>query len=577
VSLRTRLFVALAAISAAPILVLTLAFGTRARQRVEDAERERLTQSLEAVRNRIDARRSQAARTLERVAAQELPMLDPALIPAGESIAPRLARSLATGTDLDVLEIVGGDGRVLSSLHWPTGFGLNDADIVLSADASLRLETAAAGRGAIEKLSVTSQTRVALHGRPLTLRGGYFLDAEFFADFHVLLGVEVGCWDPVRARWYTREASPLEAWIPEPFSVSSGTASDPRANPPEPWTWVRSSLTPQIELVATAPRSARVSQLDGLIGVTRNIAAAAVGTALLFAWFLSAWVSRPLQELARGVERIAAGDWRLPLSTPRADEFGDLARAFDDMTASLRLSQVRLQRSERVAAWREMARRLAHELKNPLFPIQISIETTIRALERETDRIPVDLLELVRASSTTTLQELAALRKIIDEFGAFARMPPPAPRSVDLAALLERVLALRRNSAPRVEMQLDLAPGLPLMRADADQIARAIGNLVANAIDAMPDGGTLTLRARADTREVVIDVQDTGSGIPANARERLFTPYYTSKRSGTGLGLSIVQAIVSDHGGHIDIHASADTGTTFRLVLPLEGPPEQRR
>jgi signal transduction histidine kinase len=115
------------------------------------------------------------------------------------------------------------------------------------------------------------------------------------------------------------------------------------------------------------------------------------------------------------------------------------------------------------------------------------------------------------------------------------------------------------------------------MRADADQIARAIGNLVANAIDAMPDGGTLTLRARADTREVVIDVQDTGSGIPANARERLFTPYYTSKRSGTGLGLSIVQAIVSDHGGHIDIHASADTGTTFRLVLPLEGPPEQRR
>jgi signal transduction histidine kinase len=218
-----------------------------------------------------------------------------------------------------------------------------------------------------------------------------------------------------------------------------------------------------------------------------------------------------------------------------------------------------------------MARRLAHELKNPIFPIQLSIETLRRALDQAPppgadSRPPFE--GLFRESSETILQELRALRRTIEDFGDFARMPRPTLAPTDVDGVVDQVLALHASRAGTVTVRREREGGLPPAAADPDLLARALGNLVGNAFDAMPDGGILTVRTAARPEGVCIEVADTGPGLTEEQRTRLFTPYYTTKRGGTGLGLAIVQGIVADHGGRIHVDSAAGRGTTFTLTLP---------
>ena len=260
-----------------------------------------------------------------------------------------------------------------------------------------------------------------------------------------------------------------------------------------------------------------------------------------------------------------------------------MAVAFNSMTADLRDSRERAVQAERVAAWREMARRLAHELKNPLFPIQLSIETLRRDLDQRAaaaagGQEPARRAEgdaafaaLFRESSDTILEALQSLRRIVDEFAQFARMPRPQTRPTDVNAVVESVLALHRGG-PGVRVERALAASLPEIPADPDLLGRALGNLVANALEAMPRGGTLTVRTASADGAVRIEVEDAGPGITEEQRTRLFVPYFTTKKGGTGLGLAIVQGIVSDHGGRVEVKSAAGAGTTFTLILPC-GPP----
>jgi len=290
---------------------------------------------------------------------------------------------------------------------------------------------------------------------------------------------------------------------------------------------------------------------------------------LVGAVILSGRIARPVRELAEGARRVAAGDLDAEVPVATGDEIGLLAGSFNAMTADLRHSRERLLQAERVAAWREMARRLAHELKNPIFPIQLSIETLRRALDQDGAQDAARFQSLFRESSDTILDELRSLRAIVEEFSQFARMPPPRLAPTDLGELVERVLALYRARAATVKIETSLAPGLPTVPADRDLLARALGNLVANALEAMPDGGTLAVKTRAAEEGVALEVSDTGPGLTEEQRTRLFTPYYTTKKGGTGLGLAIVQGIVSDHGGRIQVQSTPGAGTTFTLVLPI--------
>jgi len=308
----------------------------------------------------------------------------------------------------------------------------------------------------------------------------------------------------------------------------------------------------------------------------RGVAILVAGGGIVLGIIMSGWaagrVTRPVKQLAAASRQVAGGDWNVHVDARSGDELGQLARAFNQMTEQLIQQRDRLMQAERVAAWRELARRLAHELKNPLFPLQITVENMLRA--RESD--PRQFDEVFRESTSTLLAELANLRLIIGRFSDFAKMPPPELQTVSLNEIVCGALKLfeAQLHAPGkkpITSQLDLQEPLSPIQADPQLLLRAVQNLILNALDAMPSGGMLTLRTRATADGVRLEVSDTGKGLAKEECERLFTPYYTTKQYGTGLGLAIVQSVVSDHGGKIAVESEPERGTTFLIDLPAEG------
>jgi nitrogen fixation/metabolism regulation signal transduction histidine kinase len=244
-----------------------------------------------------------------------------------------------------------------------------------------------------------------------------------------------------------------------------------------------------------------------------------------------------------------------------------LAQSFNRMTEHLTNQREKLVQSERVAAWRELARRLAHELKNPLFPQQLTVENLARARQ-----LPASEFDEVFNESTQTLSmEIANLKTIIGRFSDFSKMPKPELERIDAGDLVNRVYALYATSAGRdganIKIEMNVSPEpMPLM-ADPELLHRALSNLVLNAMDAMPNGGTLTISTEPVGGAVEIRVADTGDGLTPEECERLFTPYYTTKQHGTGLGLAIVQSVVADHAGTIAVVSGKGRGATFVITL----------
>jgi nitrogen fixation/metabolism regulation signal transduction histidine kinase len=305
----------------------------------------------------------------------------------------------------------------------------------------------------------------------------------------------------------------------------------------------------------------------------RDSALLAGGGGIVLAILLSSWasarVTRPVVQLARAAQDVTSGNWNASVHVEGHDEVAQLAESFNRMTSELLAQKERLVQTERVAAWRELARRLAHELKNPLFPLQLTVENLIRAREQ----CPEMFEEIFRESSQTLLAEISNLKGIIGRFSEFSKMPQPQLQRVQVNEIVEAVARLFQaqfnalgREAIHCEMQLDRR--LEPIAADPELLHRALSNLVLNAMDAMPKGGTLTLRTRQDDGKVAIEICDTGSGLTREECERIFTPYYTSKQHGTGLGLAIVQSVVSDHGGRISVQSEPGKGTAFVIELP---------
>jgi len=295
------------------------------------------------------------------------------------------------------------------------------------------------------------------------------------------------------------------------------------------------------------------------------VAAGGILLAVLVSLWTTARITRPVEALATGARAVAAGDWNAQVDVRSGDEIGVLAATFNHMTRQLLEQRDRLVQAERVAAWRELARRLAHELKNPLFPLQITVEN----LQRARASHPEQFDEVFRESTATLLAELGKLRGIIGRFSDFAKMPRPQLEIVDLNELVRESLKLfeAQLRAAGVTLRLELAADVRAIQADPSQLGRALQNLALNAIDAMPTGGTLTVRTISQDGGVRLEIADTGQGLTEEECDRLFTPYYTTKTHGTGLGLAIVQSVVSDHGGKIAVRGEPGRGTTFLIDL----------
>jgi nitrogen fixation/metabolism regulation signal transduction histidine kinase len=306
----------------------------------------------------------------------------------------------------------------------------------------------------------------------------------------------------------------------------------------------------------------------------RAIAYGVAGVGILFAVFMSLWiaarVSRPVEQLAQAAREVAAGNWDVKVPEGSSDEVGMLAVAFNRMTMELVSQRERLVQSERVAAWRELARRLAHELKNPLFPLQLTVENMIRA-----KKVSPEMFEEVFVEGVATLaDEIANLKTIVGRFSDFSKMPRPLVSEVDLRDVLTRVIRLYQPGLAQrehpIEMVAEMGAHAMPVSMDAELMHRALSNLVLNAMDAMPEGGTLTLSASRNGDQARIVVRDTGQGMTAEECERLFTPYYTTKQEGTGLGLAIVQSVIADHHGAIVVESNPGSGTAFVIDLPAK-------
>jgi two-component system, NtrC family, nitrogen regulation sensor histidine kinase NtrY len=232
---------------------------------------------------------------------------------------------------------------------------------------------------------------------------------------------------------------------------------------------------------------------------------------------------------------------------------------FDDLTELLK--------AQRLAAWREVAQRIAHEIKNPLTPIQLSAQRLRRRLARD----PGQDQQLVTECTETIIQEVDGLKRLVDEFTRFARMPALAPRPTDVRPVVEAVAALYRESHPALRLTTRYAEALPLLEVDPDHLKRAILNLVDNAVGAVAATGHVDVEVTlaADGGRVQIVVADDGPGIPAEDRERLFQPYFSTKTNGMGLGLPIVSEIVIEHGGAVRVEDNLPRGSRFVVELPV--------
>ena len=299
--------------------------------------------------------------------------------------------------------------------------------------------------------------------------------------------------------------------------------------------------------------------LAGLLLALGGVAVALVAGALV-----ARRITRPLGDLAAGADAIARGERELALEVRGDDEVSSLTRRFNEMVTNLGAAEQGALRAERAAAWRQMAQHLAHELKNPLTPIQMSIETLQRTRARPDHAADFD--RLFDESAKVILDEVQRLKVIVGEFSRFARLPAPTLGAVDVNALCEAACRLYDGSIT-VERQLE--PGLAAARADRDQLQQVLVNLLENAREV---GTRVVVRTGHRAARVTLAVLDDGPGIADSVREHLFQPYATSKPGGTGLGLALVQRIVTEHGGEVEVvdglPREGGHGAGFLVLLP---------
>jgi signal transduction histidine kinase len=288
----------------------------------------------------------------------------------------------------------------------------------------------------------------------------------------------------------------------------------------------------------------------------------ATGLVTVFvALLLARSLTRPVVVLREATSRVAAGELDAALPETRQDEFGDLIRAFNRMTRELIDAQDLRARAEKAAAWQAVARQVAHEIKNPLTPIKLTVQNLLAAYREDPDVFAAEF----ERGGRLILDQIDALQRIAGAFHAYATFPTKQTRPVDVGALVRDVGALfaaAGGSAVVVE-----APGPPLIvRADNDELRRALINLVTNARQA---GATqVLLRASSEDGFARIDVVDDGAGIPPELHDRIFDPAFTTKAAGAGLGLPIVKRIVTDYQGQIEVESAPGRGTRFTIRLP---------
>ncbi len=326
------------------------------------------------------------------------------------------------------------------------------------------------------------------------------------------------------------------------------------------------ALRPRLTALASSAAA------DDAITVLRFTALALGGLGVLVAIVLGiVWshqVARPIVRLANFSERISRGEWDEPLSLESMRELQTLVDALERMRTDLGGYRERLRASERHAAYGQMARRVAHEIKNPLTPIALSLA----GLQRSYAQGRADFGATLEEAARTVSEEVQRLKQLLHEFGELGRFPPPRLTMFDARELLRDLGSLHAHDAEAGRLSLQSPPGALTVNADRDQLRRALLNLAQNALDATSAvGGHVRVSAAADGGALRLAVSDDGPGLSEEQKNQLFVPGFTTKAHGSGLGLTLVERIVSDHGGTLEVESAQAHGTTFVIRLPLAG------
>ncbi len=589
-SFRTKLLliVSITILASVSVVAYGVTYYTRAAFEELDAQR---TEALVAQFNKeFTQRGKEIARQVKNIAEANITermALDLVRPNADQSLYVSDANGAAQDHELDFVEFVNYDGTLISSVQYPARVGYKNDWVTATKDwndsaAFLRKEELPDG----VSLSLSVVRTNSVGDKSLYVIGGRRLDAKFLESL-VLPG-------GMRALLYHN----LESGF-VPAALTEGAAAAAHAERFEPLieqvkrqpralaqTIEWSNDSADAETFHAIPLMGRNNELLGIflvgsprrdlvlltrriIKIAAGVAAAAMFIGFLLSWWVSARITRPLERLAEAAREVASGQWDTQIDLRGRDEVGQLAGAFNEMTQTLSAQRERLVQTERVAAWRELARRLAHELRNPLFPMQITVENLQKARQLEAKQF----LEVFNESTATLRAELANLNTIVSRFSDFSKMPAPQFTRVNVNEALRNAVRLfepqfHEVGKPTITPEYFLTEPLPEIDADPDLLHRAFQNLVLNALDAMPAGGTLTLRTSESDGNARIEIADTGKGLTPEECSRLFTPYYTTKQLGTGLGLAIVQSVVSDHHGTISVSSEEGQGAKFRIELP---------
>jgi signal transduction histidine kinase len=326
--------------------------------------------------------------------------------------------------------------------------------------------------------------------------------------------------------------------------------------------------------VLSVPLATRQREIEREVeDLNRGVLAGAV-LVVLFAAGLGASVagrvSDPVARLSRATRLVAAGRLDIRLVADTADELGRLVEDFSSMTATLATQRSELGRAHELKAWAEMARQVAHDIKNPLTPIHLAAEH----LQRLHDDRGRPLGPAFDQCLTTVLAQVRLLRQIASDFSSYATPVIPRPVTLRLADVVSDVVEPYRQSLDeRYRVEVTVPDSLPSLTADRTLLSRALTNILENALQAMPSGGRLDVRARVDDRGLVLDIEDTGVGMDAAAAERAFEPYFSTKTGGSGLGLANARRQVELCGGIVSLVSTPGAGTTVTLRWPAAGSP----
>ncbi|MFH1754070.1 MAG: ATP-binding protein [Candidatus Latescibacterota bacterium] len=284
---------------------------------------------------------------------------------------------------------------------------------------------------------------------------------------------------------------------------------------------------------------------------------------LVLAFVMAERLASPIRRLVRGTQIVAAGDWSYRLRSGARGEMGRLVDAFNAMVARLETQRKRLIDMEKMAAWREIARRLAHEIKNPLLPIRLTIEE-LRDQYKGSDK---QYGELLSESARVVGDELDSLQKLVKEFSSFAKMPEMSPRIDSMERLLRDVTRLYPQASVRIESHTAFED----FAFDPDQMRRVFINLFDNAIAALGGSkeGSIRIALNQANGDAMIEFADNGPGISPERLTKIFDPYFTSKSEGTGLGLAMVKNIILLHGGTIEAQSTEGSGALFTITIPM--------